>query len=233
MHQSPRHGQSRSRVPLGTTLGFLGELLLTAGVLILLYVAYVLWGTGLQTERAQSDLREQTVQAWAAPATGDDSASDQVDSADEATLELGGGYALLRIPRFGADWEWVVVQGTELADLGNGPGHYVHSANPGELGNLAIAGHRSGHGAPFHNLDQLQVDDVIEIETADGVWTYTLDQGPIIIEPSDVWVVDPVPGEPPDAEPTERRLTLTTCHPRYGSAQRMYVSGVLISGEEV
>lgn len=198
----------------------------------MLYVAYVLWGTGIQTDRAQNELREQTIEAWAAP-QGAGAAEVDLEQFDPDALDLGDGYALLRIPELGGDWEWVVVQGTELADLANGPGHYLHSANPGELGNLAIAGHRSGHGAPFHHLDRLAVGDTIEIETAAGVWTYTLDQGPVIIEPSDVWVIDPVPGEGPDAEPTERRITLTTCHPRYGSTERMYVTGVLTSGEEV
>ena len=206
-------------------------MLLTIGVLILLYVAYVLWGTGIQTDRAQGELREQTTELWAAPADG------QVIE-DEATydpneLDLGDGYAVLRIPRFGDDWEWVVVEGTELPDLARGPGHYVDSAHPGELGNLAIAGHRAGHGSPFNHMDTIQVGDTIGIETPNGQWTYTVDQGPVVIQPTDVWVVDPVPGEGPDAEPTERRITLTTCHPRYGSSQRMYVSGVLTSGEEV
>jgi LPXTG-site transpeptidase (sortase) family protein len=227
MHDRARHGRAGGRRPLGTTLGILGELLLTTGVLILLYVVYVLWGTGIQTDRAQGELREQTVQAWAAPESPD-AATAELDQ-----LDLGDGYALLRIPRFGADWEWVVVHGTELADLARGPGRYVDSAHPGELGNLAIAGHRSGHGAPFHNMDQLQVGDTIEIETARGVWTYTVDQDPVIIQPTDVWVIDPVPGEGPGAEPTERRITLTTCHPRYGSTERMYVTGVLTTGEEV
>jgi LPXTG-site transpeptidase (sortase) family protein len=223
--------RSGGRGPLGTIFGFTGELLLTAGVLILLYVAYVLWGTGIQTDRAQDELREQTIDAWAAPAGGQVTADEPAFDPDE--LDLGDGYALLRIPRFGDDWEWIVVQGTELSDLARGPGHYVHSAHPGELGNLAIAGHRTGHGAPFHDMDAIQVGDTIEIETANGSWTYTIDHGPVVIQPTDVWVIDPVPGEGPDAEPTERRITLTTCHPRYGSSQRMYVSGVLTSGEEV
>ena len=91
----------------------------------------------------------------------------------------------------------------------------------------------SARAAPFHNLDRIEVGDTIEIQTADGTWTYTVDTGPTIVQPSDVWVVDPVPGAGAEAEPTERRITLTTCHPRYGSSQRMYVSGVLTSGEEV
>lgn len=203
---------------------------------MLLYVAYVLWGTGIQTGIAQSDLREQTVGTWAEPRAAQEVTTADADEPDVhqalEDLQPGDGYALLRIPRLGADWEWVVLEGTDLTHLADGPGHYEGSAHPGELGNLAIAGHRSGHGAPFHDLDRLRVGDTIEIETAEGVWTYTVDQPPTVIEPTDVWVIDPVPGEAAGTEPTERRITLTTCHPRYGSTQRMYVSGVLTDGEE-
>jgi sortase A len=205
-------------------------LLLTAGVLILLYVAYVLWGTGIQTGRAQDDMRDRIEAAWERPPAEQapqDDASGEDDSAPD------GVFGVIRAPRLGAEWEWIVVDDVDLGSLARGPGHYPSSSGPGELGNLAIAGHRSGHGAPFHNLDRLEVGDTLEIETAEGVWTYTIDSGPTIIQPSDVWVVDPVPGAGPDVEPTERRITLTTCHPRYGSTQRMYVSGVLTSGEEV
>jgi LPXTG-site transpeptidase (sortase) family protein len=92
---------------------------------------------------------------------------------------------------------------------------------------------RAGHGAPFADLDEIEVGDVAEVETATGVWSYTIDQGPRIIAPTDLWVVDPVPGDGAEADPTQRRITLTTCHPRYGSSQRLYVSGVLSAGEEV
>jgi sortase (surface protein transpeptidase) len=77
------------------------------------------------------------------------------------------------------------------------------------------------------------VGNVVEIESATGVWTYTIDEAPRIIEPTETWVVDPMPGEGANAEPTDRRITLTTCHPRYGSSQRMFVSGVLSDGAEV
>jgi sortase A len=217
----------------------LGELLLTAGVLILLYVAYVLWGTGIQTERAQDEMRERIETVWESPsqepdeAPPDEAPPDEVTAEADTRLEVDEVFGFIRIPRLGSDWEWIVVDDVDLESLTRGPGHYPNSAIPGELGNLAIAGHRSGHGAPFHNLDQLQVGDTIEIERADGVWTYIVDQAPTVIDPSDVWVVDPVPGAAAEAQPTERRITLTTCHPRYGSSQRMFVSGVLTSGEEI
>lgn len=235
MHRSVRQGRPGRRGALGTALGIIGELLLTVGVLILLYVAYVLWGTGIQTERAQDDMRERIEAFWQptpaeAPAADESAESEPDASADSA---VDGVFGIIRIPRLGADWEWVVVDDVDLGSLARGPGHYPTSAGPGELGNIAIAGHRSGHGAPFHNLDRLQIGDTIEIETVDGVWTYTVDTAPTIIQPTDVWVLAPVPGASADVEPTERRITLTTCHPRYGSTQRMYVSGVLTSGEEV
>lgn len=216
-----------SRGPVATTVGIIGELLLTLGVLVLLYVVYVLWGTGVQTDRAQGELREQTVERWSDPLTTGEA------SVDPAETDIGEGYALLRIPALGDDWEWVVVQGIEMSDLARGPGHYEDTADPGELGNISIAGHRSGHGAPFADLDQVGVGDLVEVETAAGTWTYTIDEPARVIEPTETWVVDPVPGESAGTEPTERRLTLTTCHPRYGSAQRLYVSGVLTDGREV
>lgn len=222
-----------------SAIGVAGELVLTAGVLVLLYVAYVLWGTGIHADMAQDDLREETLDSWAGQsgAGGEDDGGETEPGGETASAEgevdLGDGYAFLRVPRFGENWEWVVVEGTNLADLARGPGHYSDSANPGQLGNLAIAGHRSGYGAPFADMDAMEPGDSIEIETADGTWVYTVDQAPVVIEPTETWVVDPVPGAEAGAEPTERRLTLTTCHPRYGSSQRMYVSAVLTSGPEV
>lgn len=235
--RAPRHRRS----PVVSAIGVVGELVLTAGVLVLLYVAYVLWGTGIHADMAQDDLREQTLDAWSGQSESDGSAPDDgipVESGGEESsatgqVDIGDGYAFLRIPRFGENWEWVVVEGTDLADLARGPGHYSDSANPGHLGNLAIAGHRSGYGAPFADMHEMRAGDTIEIETADGTWVYTIDQPPVVIAPSETWVVDPVPGAASGTEPEERRLTLTTCHPRYGSSERMYVSAVLTSGPEV
>ncbi len=220
-------GLPNRRGPVAAALGVTGELLLTAGLLVLLYVVYVLWGTGIQTGRAQDELREQTIESWSDPIDAG------VAPVDPAETDLGDGYAVLRIPTLGDDWEWVVVQGVELSDLARGPGHYDDTAGPGELGNISIAGHRAGHGAPFADLDRIEAGDTVEVETAAGAWTYTIDESARVIEPTDTWVVDPVPGQGAGAEPTERRITLTTCHPRYGSSQRMYVSGVLTAGEEV
>jgi sortase A len=214
--------------------GAFGELLLTAGALVLLFVVYLLWGTGLQTAAAQDDLRSQlNLDGSAGSSTSEDSPDSSLDD-----VGIGDAYGIIRIPRFGDDWEWVIVQGVEDEDLRNGPGHYLDSANPGELGNFAVAAHRSGHGEPFAPFPELHVGDIVEIETVDGTFIYELDDAPDgdpdgnKIAISDRWVVDPVPGQPRDTEPVERRITLTTCWPRFGSSARMYATGVLIEEEQ-
>ncbi|TDD67197.1 class E sortase [Jiangella aurantiaca] len=238
---APRHrrasgSRSSGRRTALVAAGVAGELLLTAGALVLLFVVYTFWGTGLQTAAAQDDLRDEFQQhllsreePTGAEADGGDDAS-----AEPAPLELGDAYGILRIPRFGDGWERIVIEGTDPDDLRDGPGHYVDSVDPGQLGNFAVAAHRSGHGEPFARFAELREGDIVEIETIDGVFRYELDDAPDgdndgnVIEATELWVVDPVPGEPAGTEPAEARLTLTTCWPRWGSEKRMYATGVLV-----
>ncbi|AYY11528.1 class E sortase [Actinobacteria bacterium YIM 96077] len=236
MHRKARRGRRRApkRSPVAVIAGVMGELLLTAGAIVLLFVVYTLWGTGLQTAAAQDDLREE----FDLQIQSDDEDESEDESEEPGDLELGDAYGILRIPRFGEDWEWLVVEGVEDDDLRDGPGRYPDNAHAGELGNFAIAGHRSGHGEPFAPFPELHEGDIVEIETRTGIYQYELDSAPNgdpdgnRIEISDSWVVDPVPGEPSSTEPEEARLTLTTCWPRWGSSHRMYASGVLVSEEE-
>jgi sortase A len=214
-------------------VGVIGEMSITGGVLVLLFVVYTLWGTGVATAEAQDRLRDDLEEVLA-PRTD---ATDEPPS-DPDDLDDGDALGLMRIPRFG-HWEWAIVQGTDPGDLKTAPGHYVHSANPGELGNFAVAGHRMGHGSPFKDFPNLRVGDLVEVTTAEGVFVYELDDAPDgdpdgnKIEITDVWVVDPVPGSPSDKDPTERRITLTTCWPLFGAEARMYATGVLVSGPEL
>ncbi|NED98928.1 class E sortase [Phytoactinopolyspora halotolerans] len=213
--------------------GGLGELMLTGGAIVLLFVVYTLWGTGIQTAAAQNDLRNQ----FELQLDEIDQETDEPESVYEG-LELGDAYGILRIPRFGENWERIIVQGVEDEDLKNGPGHYLDSADPGELGNFSIAAHRSGHGEPFAKFPELHEGDIIEVETATGVYQYQLYDAPNgdpdgnRIEIQDTWVVNPVPGEPRSTEPDEALITLTTCWPRWGSSHRMYATGILINAEE-
>lgn len=234
--QTTTRGRRRAtpkRSPMASAVGVVGELLLTAGVLVLLFVVYTLWGTGIQTAAAQDQLADQT-QSWGQPGT-----AEKAPALPPAETPIGDAYAVMRIPRFGADWEYVVVQGVEDEDLKNGPGHYLDTANPGELGNFAVAAHRSGHGEPFAQFPQLRAGDTVEIRTSQGTFVYELTDAPDgdsdgnKIDVDDSWVVDPVPGEGAAAEPTARLITLTTCWPRFGSSHRMYATGVLVDGEEL
>lgn len=118
--------------------------------------------------------------------------------------------------------ELVVLSGVTDQVLARGPGRYPRSAPPGGLGNLAIAGHRTMHGAPFDGLDELHVGDVIHVIDAAGVeWAYRFRESRIV-DPTDVWVVgvDPL-------DIGEATLTLTTCHPRRSARQRLVVFAVL------
>lgn len=219
--------------------GVIGELSITAGVLVLLFVLYTLWGTGLQTAQAQNGLSDDFDQLLQQEPVSEEESDPAPAPTDPEEIPLGDAYARITIPRFGDDWSWVIVQGTKYEDLKSGPGHYLDSADPGELGNFSVAAHRSGHGEPFAAFPELRVGDEIHIETLDGDFVYELDNAPDgdpdgnRIEISDVWVVDPVPGESTTAEPTERRITLTTCWPRWGSSHRMYATGTLVEGPEL
>lgn len=112
----------RRRSPWATAVGVLGELLLTAGALVLLFVVYLLWGTGLQTAQAQDDLEDELSELWSEPA----------EVPPPAELANGDAYGYLRIPRFGDDYKWTIVQGVEDEDLKRGPGHYPDTPAPGD-----------------------------------------------------------------------------------------------------
>lgn len=130
----------------------------------------------------------------------------------------GEPLATMRVPRWGEDWEWAVVEGTDAEQLALGPGHYPRTPLPGARGNVALAGHRAGHGDPFIDFDLLRPGDEVLLTQGDTTWVYILETAPRIIEADAHHVLDPLPG---------RRLTLTTCWPRYGSSRRMVVTGTL------
>ncbi|MFP5347608.1 MAG: class E sortase, partial [Actinomycetes bacterium] len=141
------------------------------------------------------------------------------------TPGAGAAFAILHVPRFGADYQRPILQGTSLDLLARGVGHYPSSALPGEVGNFALAGHRVTYGRPFHDIAELRQGDQIIVETADAWYVYRM-RSNLVVTPNRVDVVDPVPEEP-DAEPTERLLTMTACHPMYSARERFVVHAVL------
>jgi sortase A len=205
-----------------------GEVLVTGGLVVLLFVGYELFVTDVLTDRRQDELAQQLHEDWDRPATA--------VPAHESLV--GDAFAVLHIPRFGPDYERVVLEGTEEEQLSQGPGHYVDTAMPGEQGNVGIAGHRVGKGSPFLELDLLQPGDPVVVETADSWFVYRVLGDPAtgdlaadpsgipgrqIVSPSDIEVISPTPNAAESAAPTGAYLTLTTCHPRYSARQRLIV----------
>ena len=198
-----------------------GRVLVAVGILILLLVAYQLWGTGIYEARQQSKLKSEFARSLEhQPATTTTTTGAPAASTTTTTTlppPSGDAIAILRIPKIGVDS--AVVQGIERPDLRKGPGHYPLTPLPGQLGNAAIAGHRTTYGAPFYRLDELVKGDDISIRTAAGTYHYAV-TGQLIVPPTDVSVLDATP---------DATLTLTTCNPRYSARQRLVVHATLVA----
>ena len=198
------------------TVRGLGILLLVAGLGLLGWVGWQYFGTGItsnqQMGEAENELRDQ----WKTPVKA------------EPTPTAGTPIVLLRIPKFGADWEKPVVEGIAADDLARGIGHYPQTQLPGQPGNFAIAGHRVTHGSPFRKLLDLRKGDQVIVETANAIYTYELDGSPrdLTVKPTDSWVLDPVPGKPRET-PTKSIITLTTCQDLFHSPDRSVAFGHL------
>ena len=198
-----------------------GELFVTAGLVLLLFVTYQLVWTNFEAGRAQDGVSNQIRDDWQRPA-----ASGGTGEVGKLT-DFGKGFAFMHIPRLGRHYSVPVVEGVSLDDLAKGIGHYPRTVLPGEVGNFAVAGHRATHGEPFAYLDEVRKGDAVVVETQEDWYVYVVDRTRIV-QPTDTWVIAPVPGRP-DAVPTERLITLTTCNPRWASTERLIVWGHLES----
>ena len=205
-------------------VGWTGELILTLGVLLLLFAAWQLWWTDVVADRAQAQivqtLERDFARGSAAPAAGSD---------DDIPAAIGrdGAFAVVRVPRFGDDFVRPVLEGTGRPVLALGVGHYVGTAGPGQVGNFALAGHRTTYGRPFHDVDRLVDGDRVVVETVGEVYVYEVTAREIV-RPSDVEVIAPVPGGR-SGTPTQALITLTSCHPKYSATQRFIVHGRLVA----
>jgi sortase A len=207
--------------------------LLLAGVAIAGYMIWTLWLTGLSTDRAQGELQRRWAQdVGAVPATpGAMPAPDVAPTPGPAARPVtGDAYAVLWFARPGRPTPPVhveplyIVEGVGRDALRAGPGHYPRSDAPGELGNFAVAGHRTTYGAPFLNLDHLQGGDLIHVvDTRGQQWTYEVVEQRIVGS-RDTWVLGP------DALGADTRaMTLTTCHPMWSATRRLVVFAALAS----
>ncbi|TDE55639.1 class E sortase [Nonomuraea mesophila] len=193
-----------------------GETSITAGLILMLFCAYLLWGTGAYTQQQQLLLQREL-------------AADRAAQERLSAVEPGQALAVLRIPALGRDYEYAIVEGVGTAHLKRGPGHYPDSALPGQVGNFVLSGHRTTYAAPFNEIDELERDDEIIVETREARYTYRVTSQDIV-RPDEVDVLAPVPGKP-DIRPVRAFITLTTCHPEYSAAERLIVYGVLKESE--
>jgi sortase A len=208
-----------------------GELLITLGLFLLLFVSWQLWWTDVEADQDRQAITQSLRHEWTTSPDPRPHAV-QIDYGDPPDLTApaeGEAFGVVHIPRFGADYAVPVNEGVGLAKVLNHGvlGHYPGTAMPGEVGNFAMAGHRTTYGKPMNQIAELQVGDAVVVETADAWYTYRV-SGTEVVTPDRVDVVAAVPGQP-DAEPTERMLTLTACHPMYSARQRYIVHAVMDS----
>jgi sortase A len=186
----------RAKPWLRRTLSGVSILLLLGGVALVGYP----FATNVWQDRIQGRLKKQI-------------ASPELEQAyRERRVGTGDSLTRLKIPSLGVDV--VVVEGTTPSALRAGAGHYANTSMPCDVGNVAIAGHRTTFGKPFVDIDRLKTGDTIELNTPIGGCVYEVSKPPYTVGPRDLSPLDPT---------TDRVLTLTTCHPKGSAAQRLIV----------
>ncbi|MFF8985790.1 class E sortase [Streptomyces globisporus] len=200
------------------------ELCITVGALIVLFVVYFLFWTGVKAADAAEGEIDTLQSQWArepvAPAPPPPSASAEPSAPAPSPYRDGKPFATMHIPRFGSGWEWPVLENTEVKTLQKGLGHYSGTARPGDTGNFAVAGHRRTYGDPFKDFPKLRPGDAVVVNDGTTWFTYRIAKTPHRTVPTDTAVVDPVP-RGSGFEGAGRYLTLTTCEPEWGSSHRL------------
>ncbi|MFG2309006.1 class E sortase [Streptomyces sp. NPDC048566] len=234
------------------------ELCVTVGTVIVLFVVYLLFWTGVEADNAMDHqiavLRERWAREAATPdrtAPGDTAATPPPSgspasppgpagsgAAGSAVPEEPGPYAygrpfaVMYVPRLGFTWNKPVLEGTAPDVLENGLGHYRGTAQLGQEGNFSVAGHRRTHGDPFKDFPRLRRGDAVVLTDGTTWFTYRIDKGPYKTVPSDIEVIDPVPRKSGYTRPG-RYLTLTTCDPEWGHSHRLILWAHLDSTQPV
>lgn len=222
-------------------LGYLGEALLYAGVLVLLFVLWQLFYTDVQAQRTQQRVLEDIGWIDATGTYPEDSTDvpqvvqlippELMFTDDPPVMDHPGhaeSFGVFHVPRWGRDYAMPISEGVTRPDVLDklGIGHYPETVMPGGWGNFSLAAHRTSYGKPFSQVDILQEGDALVVYTDDAWYVYQVTSWEIV-EPSAVEVIAPTPGVA-DSDPSGRFITLTTCHPRYSAAQRWIVHGELL-----
>ncbi|WP_433890922.1 class E sortase [Streptomyces sp. CA-111067] len=220
---------SRGRGPVAATVSVIGEILITAGVVLALFVAYSLWWTNVIADRHEKKAADKVRQQWSQGPQGSPAAAPK-------GLDTKSGIGFLHVPAMGRNYEVLVKKGTSTDVLNEGvAGYYTDppTAMPWDkTGNFAVAAHRDGHGAKFHNINKIHVGDPVVFESKDAWYVYkvykVLDQ----TSKYNVAVTDQVPKESGKTKPG-RYITLTTCTPVFTSRYRYVVWGELVRTQKV
>lgn len=235
-----RRPRRRKRSLTSRIVGVFGELLITAGVLVLLFLGWQFSLNGILLNNQQASEAGSLSEGWAGSAPSSEAPAPAATTdataatfaygeppAAAAAPATGDDFAVVYVPRFGADFKKTIAQGVDPRSVLNngGAGHYESTQMPGEVGNFAIAAHRDGWGSPFLKINELQVGDPIYVETQEGWYTYTF-RGLEYVTPYGVGVIDPVP-QVEGATATDRIITLTSCNPLYIASERIIAYGVL------
>ncbi|MFC8090627.1 class E sortase [Streptomyces sp. NPDC057301] len=222
------------------------ELCITVGTVIVLFVVYVLFWTGVKADNVMDDQISQLQDQWAqgavrptAAAPGG-SASPGADTTPGATTSppkpapytADKPFAIMYIPRLGFTWNKPVLEGTATKTLKKGLGHYARTAQLGQKGNFSVAGHRRTYGDPFKDFPRLRAGDAVVLTDGTTWFTYRIDKGPYKTVPTDIEVIDPVPRKSGYTR-EGRYLTLTTCDPEWGHSHRLIVWAHLDSTQPV
>ncbi|GAA1921437.1 class E sortase [Microbacterium aoyamense] len=222
-----------------SVVGVIGEVLITAGVIALLYVVWQLWVGDWIYAAERNATGQQLSETWAQEYEAPVPDPSQTATPPEESVEVAPvilpqpadaeRFGIMRIPRFGEDYAVEIAGGVsrERTLDSIGIGHYPGAAMPGEVGNFALAAHRTTWGKPFNRIAELQVGDPLVVETPDGWYTYrfrTLEY----VRPDQVDVLLPVP-QAPDVPAGMQYITLTSCSPMYSMTERIVAYGVFDS----
>lgn len=209
----------------------LGELLITAGLVMGLFVVYSLWWTNVVADRAADKQAEKVRDDWA---------QDRVGGSGQdgpGALDTKAGIGFLHVPAM-SEGDILVEKGTSMKILNDGvAGYYtdpVKATLPtsDEKGNFSLAAHRDGHGARFHNIDKIEKGDPIVFETKDTWYVY---KTYAVLPETSKYNVEVLGGIPKESgkKKAGHYITLTTCTPVYTSRYRYVVWGELVRTEKV
>ncbi|MDN5686444.1 MAG: class E sortase [Brachybacterium sp.] len=220
--RAAHRARSRGATVLGRVIGVLGELLITLGALLLLFLLWQLWWTDVVADREQSGIIAGLEDEWGSVdeeriAPAQDGPPPVPDTFGDTKV-----WGTMHVPAFDRE-RFPLAEGVSLEQVLNvkGAGHYPETALPGQVGNFSVAGHRNTYGRVFEDIAGLETGDPIVVETADAFYVYEVTES-LIVDPSAVEVIAPTPGQI-GVEPTESMMTLTACHPMYSARERYIV----------